>query len=55
VISITDNGIGIVGTPRNDGLGLASLENRMKSIAGSCRFEHVAGGGLQIIFTAPVA
>ncbi len=55
VISITDNGIGIVGTPRNDGLGLTSLENRMKSIAGNCRFQHVAGGGLQIIFTAPVA
>ena len=55
VIIITDNGIGISETSRHDGLGLVSLENRMKSIAGNCRFEHVAKGGLRIILTAPVA
>jgi len=55
VISITDNGIGISETSRHDGLGLASLENRMNSITGHCKFEHVAEGGLRIILSAPVA
>ncbi len=55
VIRITDNGIGISATSRHDGLGLISLENRMKSISGNCKFEHVSQGGLRIILTAPVA
>jgi signal transduction histidine kinase len=55
VIRITDNGIGISATSRHDGLGLVSLENRMKSISGNCKFEHVSQGGLRIILTAPVA
>jgi signal transduction histidine kinase len=55
VISITDNGIGISEKSRRTGLGLDSLKRRMKSIGGNCTFEHLAEGGLRIVFTAPVA
>jgi signal transduction histidine kinase len=55
VITISDNGIGIIEESRNTGLGLESLKHRMISIAGSCRFEHIAEGGLRITLSAPVA
>ena len=55
IITITDNGIGITGESRSTGLGLASLQRRMKSIGGNCNFEHLTEGGLRIILSAPVA
>jgi signal transduction histidine kinase len=55
MITITDNGIGITKESRSTGLGLDSLKSRMKSIGGSCDFQHLAEGGLRIILSAPVA
>jgi signal transduction histidine kinase len=55
MITITDNGIGITTESRSTGLGLESLKSRMKSISGSCDFQHLAEGGLRIILRAPVA
>lgn len=54
VITINDNGIGITEESRSTGLGLENLKLRMKSIGGTCRFEHLAEGGLRILFTAPL-
>jgi signal transduction histidine kinase len=55
VITITDNGIGINEESRSTGLGLRSLQRRMKSIGGACKFEHLAESGLRIVLSAPVA
>jgi signal transduction histidine kinase len=54
MINITDNGIGISDKSQRTGLGLDSLECRMKSIGGNCAFEHLAEGGLRIILSAPI-
>jgi signal transduction histidine kinase len=54
LITITDNGIGITDDSRSTGLGLENLTRRMKSIGGSCNFEHLAEGGLRILFAAPL-
>lgn len=55
LITLTDNGIGITQESRSTGLGLENLKRRMKSIGGTCSFEHLAEGGLRILFTAPLA
>ncbi|WP_424314301.1 sensor histidine kinase [Haloferula sp.] len=54
LITITDNGIGISEETRSFGLGLENLNQRMKSIGGTCRFEHLEEGGLRILFAAPL-
>ncbi|MCU0749455.1 MAG: histidine kinase [Akkermansiaceae bacterium] len=55
MVTITDNGIGISETSRSTGHGLESIQSRMKSIGGTCRFEHLAAGGLRILLRAPAA
>lgn len=55
MITITDNGIGITKESRRTGLGLESLQRRMKSIGGNCKFEHLKEGGLRITLSALVA
>jgi signal transduction histidine kinase len=60
LITITDNGIGIgigigIGEESSStGLGLENLTRRMQSIGGTCRFEHLAEGGLRTLFAAPL-
>ena len=55
VVTITDNGIGLTEESHGTGHGLESLQRRMKSIGGTCRFEPLAAGGLRIVLRAPVA
>lgn len=54
LITITDNGIGLTEDSGTTGLGLENLKRRMRSIDGSCRFEHLGAGGLRIILSAPL-
>jgi signal transduction histidine kinase len=55
VVTITDNGIGLTEESHGTGHGLESLQRRMKSIGGTCRFEPLTAGGLRIVLRAPVA
>jgi signal transduction histidine kinase len=54
-VTITDNGIGFSEGSISAGLGLESLGLRMKSVGGSCKFRHLAEGGVRIVLSAPVA
>jgi signal transduction histidine kinase len=55
IVTITDNGIGFSEDTISVGLGLENLGRRMKSVGGSCKFGHLAEGGLRITLSAPVA
>ncbi|QTN32022.1 hypothetical protein HZ994_06660 [Akkermansiaceae bacterium] len=54
-IAITDNGIGMTEESRSDGLGLANLTRRMKSIGGSCNIDQLEEGGMRIVLNAPLS
>jgi signal transduction histidine kinase len=55
VVSITDNGIGFSEETISAGQGLESIKRRMKSVGGTCKFIHLAEGGIRITLSAPVA
>lgn len=55
IVSITDNGIGFSEDEVHAGLGLESIKRRMQSVGGTCKFIHLAEGGIRITLSAPVA
>lgn len=54
-VTITDNGIGFSEDEVQAGLGLESIKRRMKAVGGTCKFIHLAEGGIRITLSAPVA
>jgi signal transduction histidine kinase len=54
-VTITDNGIGFSEDTIVAGLGLESIKRRMKAVGGTCKFIHLAEGGIRITLSAPVA
>lgn len=55
IVTITDNGIGFSEEEVQAGLGLESIKRRMKTVGGTCKFIHLAEGGIRITLSAPVA
>jgi signal transduction histidine kinase len=50
---IADNGVGFDLTVRGPGLGLLNMDERVRSLAGSCAIHSQAGGGTRIDVTIP--
>ena len=53
-LEVADNGTGVQGGDPT-GNGLANMRERMMSVGGSVTFQARDGGGLRVIFAAPVA
>ena len=54
-LTITDDGVGITGTPSaSGGLGLANLRRRAEKLHGTLTVDDVPGGGTQLTWTVPL-
>ncbi len=53
-ISVADDGVGLQDERRKDGTGLASIQQRMDSIGGTCLIEGVEPCGVRVLLIAPL-
>jgi signal transduction histidine kinase len=54
LVTLTDNGIGMTQHPGKPGIGLASIQQRMTNVRGSCTIEPLESNGLKVSLAAPI-
>jgi ligand-binding sensor domain-containing protein/signal transduction histidine kinase len=53
-LEVSDNGKGLQGTGDPTGNGLTNMRERLAGVGGTVRFDARSGGGLSVVFKAPI-